>query len=372
MSGQHPAAWQDLFIAGDQSSPKTTIKVRIIQRSGQPFLVLPAHDGLAAKALALYPAQTLPARLAKFALALAFNLKLPLASTGLSLPINLEQPFAAFLTQTAGTRGFPRFAILTGNSRAEGRRFVILLFNENNQPIAAVKAGIGESAIRLIEQEVSFLTAVPGSIPGTPRLRSTFRSPLLHALALDYFPGQSPAPDDVAGVESLLSSWIDAVRMIPISKIPAWQRLAACVDPDSTAWGQLKGIVCRPVIYHGDFAPWNIKVSRGSWQALDWERGELIGIPGWDWFHYVIQSAVLIKREPVDRLAARVERLLASDCFTRYAARAKIAGSERLLVLAYLNYGIQILKQTEGLSRVQSLLNNLSAIWQKGELKPKG
>jgi hypothetical protein len=372
MSGQHPAAWQDLFLASDQSSPKTIIKVRIIRRSGQPFLVLPAHHRLAAKALALYPAQTLPARLAKFALALAFNLKLPLAPPSLSLPIDFEQPFAAFLTEIAGTPRFPRFALLTGNSRADGRRFVILLFNESNQPIAAVKAGIGESAIRLIEQEASFLAAVPRNTPGTPRLHSTFRSPQLHALALDFFPGHSPDPEDAPGVESLLSSWIDTARTIPISEIPAWQRLAACVDPDSTTWRQLKDVVCHPVIYHGDFAPWNIKVSSDSWQALDWERGELTGVPGWDWFHYVIQSAVLIKREPVDRLTARVERLLASEGFVRYAAHAKIAGSERLLVLAYLNYSVQILKQTEGLSRVQSLLNNLSAIWARARLKPAG
>ena len=127
-----------------------------------------------------------------------------------------------------------------------------------------------------------------------------------------------------------------------------------------------KKIYRHPVIYHGDFAPWNIKVSHGSWHALDWERGELSGIPGWDWFHYVIQSAVLIKREPVDQLVARVERMLASQNFMRYADRAKITGTERMLLLAYLNYSVQILKQTEELPRVQSLLSSLSANWAKG------
>jgi hypothetical protein len=65
-----------------------------------------------------------------------------------------------------------------------------------------------------------------------------------------------------------------------------------------------------------------------------------------------------------------VEHLLASDGFTRYAARAGILGVERLLVLAYLYYSVHILKQTEELPRIQSLLKQLSAIWLKAGLKP--
>jgi hypothetical protein len=372
MSDQNPAVWQDLFFAGDQSGPQTLIKVRIIQRSGQPFLVLPAHSQLASQALALYPAQTFLARLARFSLGLALNFKLPLAKPALSLQINCEEPFAAFLTQIVGGPPFPRFAILTGNPKANGRRFVILLFNENNQSIAVIKAGIGESAIRLIEQEASFLTSVPPNTPGMPRLRSAFRSSRLHALALDFVPGHSPRSDEISGLEPLLSSWVYSTRTVPIIELPAWQRLAGWLDSHSAIWQQLKDVVCHPVIYHGDFTPWNVKVIRGSWQALDWERGELTGIPGWDWYHYVIQSAVLINRESVDRLIIRVEHMLTSESFVRYAACAGISGVERLLVLAYLNYSVHILKQTEELSRIQALLEKLSAIWVRAALKPTG
>src|SRR5581483_5878913 len=263
-SGNRPAEWQDLFFAGGQASLKITTKVRIIQRTGQPFLVLPACYNLASQALTLYPAQTSLARLAKFSLASALNLKLPLAPPIRTLSINCEEPFAAFLTKTAGGAHFPRFAILVGNPKADGRRFVVLLFNESNQRVAVVKAGIGESAISLIDQEASFLASVPRNTPGTPQMRSAFRSNRLHALALDFFPGSSPGPDDASGLERLLSSWIDSTRTIPIHELPAWQRLAAGSDPCSTISQQLKGIVCHPVIYHGDFTPWNIKVLRGT------------------------------------------------------------------------------------------------------------
>jgi hypothetical protein len=370
MTGENPAVWQDLFSAEDQSGHRTLIKVRIIQRLGQPFLVLPAHSHLASQALALYPAQTFKARLARYSLGLALSLKLPLAGPVVSLHINDEDPFATFLTQAVGGPPFPRFAILSGNPKAEGRRFIILLFNENSQPVAVIKAGIGESAIRLIEQEASFLASVSPDTPGTPRLRSAFRSGCLHALTLDFVPGRSPRPNEADRLESLLSSWIDSTRTVPIIELSAWQRLAGWLDAQSPTWQQLKDAVCHPVIYHGDFTPWNVKVLHGSWQALDWERGELAGVPGWDWFHYVIQSAVLINREPVERLVIRVEHMLASESFARYAARAGITGVARLLVLAYLNYSVRILKQTEELPRIQALLERLSAIWIKARFKP--
>ncbi len=369
-TSRQPLSWQGLFSGGEGSGLQAVAKVRIVQRSGRPFLILPADFSLASQALALYPAQTFRARLARFSLALALKLKLPVVPRTVPVPISCEEPFAAYLSQCAGGRAFPRFAILSGNPKADGRRFVILLFNGENQPVAVVKAGIGESAIRLIAHEASFLTAVPPGIPGPPRLRSTFRSPRVHALALDFIAGDSPRPDDDTGFESLLISWIDPKRTTTIRDLPAWQTLAEHPGPRPAGWQRLENAVCHPAIYHGDFAPWNIKLSDGAWQALDWERGELIGMPAWDWFHYVIQSAVLIKREPVERLAVRVETLLASEKFVRYAGQAGIAGIERMLVLAYLIYAIEVLKQTEELPRIRSLLDSLSRRWDGKEATP--
>jgi hypothetical protein len=370
MSVQNSAEWQDLFVAGDQSSSKATINVSMILRSGQPLLILPADSKTASRALALYSAQTPKARLAKSLLALALKWNLPLRLPHRAVTVSLEEPFARFLAQFVGGRGLPRLAILSGNPKADGRRFVILVFNEKHEPAAVVKAGIGESAIRLVEDEASFLASVPRSTQGAPRLRETFRSPRVHALALDFLPGRSPDKKDEAGIEPLLTSWIDPNRITTIRELPAWQRLAGKSGPESPGWkewGRLAETSCHPVIYHGDFAPWNIKTSNGVWQVLDWERGELTGVPGWDWFHYVIQGAVLIRREPVDALVERVERMLGSESFKRYVALAKINGMEQSLVLAYLNYSMQILRQTEELPRIQSLLKHLSEKWSDGE-----
>ena len=73
----------------------------------------------------------------------------------------------------------------------------------------------------------------------------------------------------------------------------------------------------------------------GAWTVLDWERGELTGIPGWDWFHYVIQSGILVGRLATSGLGSAPGVLLRSEAFQQYAARGGIIGCERELALAY-------------------------------------
>jgi aminoglycoside phosphotransferase (APT) family kinase protein len=111
-------------------------------------------------------------------------------------------------------------------------------------------------------------------------------------------------------------------------------------------------------VAHGDFAPWNIKVhpSTGAWQVFDWERGELRGVPAWDWLHFEIQTAILVHRESVAKLLGRIARLFGSPEFRAYAAKAGIAGLERAMLTAYLLHCVNIQPQTEGLAEIEALL----------------
>lgn len=97
---------------------------------------------------------------------------------------------------------------------------------------------------------------------------------------------------------------------------------------------------------------------------LDWERGELAGIPGWDWFHYVLQPAILVERLPVAGLVQRMEGLLRSEAFLAYAERAGIRGCERELALAYLIHAAEVIKPAEGLAATNELRRALAARWQ--------
>ena len=120
-------------------------------------------------------------------------------------------------------------------------------------------------------------------------------------------------------------------------------------------------------MHHGDFVPWNIKVSpSGAWTVLDWERGEATGIPGWDWFHYVIQSAILVAHLPTSALVQLIEELLGSEVFRQYAARGGIVGCERELALTYLLHVVEVIKPSEGLEPTRELLGALSSRRGKG------
>ncbi|MCX6926879.1 MAG: hypothetical protein NT154_27285 [Verrucomicrobia bacterium] len=342
-----------------------------MRRSGRPFLLLPLQPGPAAGTVALYPAQTSRARMARTLLRWLLRASLPFGTEKVSLAISPADPFVKFLSSLAGApiEGLPLLGILAGNPHSAGQRFLLLVFDAHQKPVAVVKAGLSQQAIGLIAQEESFLAAVPAGTRAVPRLRTTFQSSRLRALALDFLAGDSPRPRHEAALPSLLESWIDPHRKVTVPATPDWARLEKAGSGNNLLpriAKQLRGRTVLATIHHGDFAPWNIKVSAaGEWTVLDWERGELDGIPGWDWFHYIIQSAILVEHLSTLALMGRVESLLGSAAFQQYAARGGILGCERELVLAYLLHAVEVIRPCEGLAATSELLHALAARWKK-------
>jgi hypothetical protein len=137
--------------------------------------------------------------------------------------------------------------------------------------------------------------------------------------------------------------------------VPAWRHIRAALA-DKKICGTL---------YHGDFAPWNVRVVNSrNLQAFDWERGCHAGIPGWDWFHFVVQTAILARRHSAERAAAEVEQLFHADRFKNFAAAAGIGDCARPLLLAYLLHHQWVVKPLEGGKRTEELFDLLSARWQ--------
>jgi len=354
---------QDLFAGQAPAGPAHRIEMRLLRKRGHPFLLLPHPPRAAASLLELYPAQTAQARLLKTGLRILLRARLAFRAETLTLNIPDDSPLRSLLARLAGTATSdppPTFGLLAGNPSTPGQRFLILVFDTQQQPVAVVKAGLTERARELIQQEISFLTGVPKQVPGIPALRDTLQRPELAALALDFVPGHSPRPVDLAAAPALLGSWLDRTRQISLGEASAWRRLVnAGTAPAWLARFEREHAEQRfhPAIFHGDFAPWNIKVSpAGNWTVLDWERGELAGLPAWDWFHLELQPAILVERLPTDALLARLTALLCSEPFQQYARLAGIVGWERGLALAYLRYGVEILKPAEGLAATQALL----------------
>lgn len=343
------------------------LELCVARRLGAEWLILPNSPVLAARGLALYPAQTPKARWARRTLAWALRLGLKPGLRGTDLTLSPADPFVGFLRATAKlTPAAPlRFALLAGNPSVPGRRFVLLLFGADGQPAAVVKAGVSEAARQLLDREESFLRHVSAALPGVPPLRGTFHDHRIRALVLDYFAGDSPGAGDTAHLSEMLGRWLAEDRWVRLDELPAWRRLlAADVSPALFApLRQLGGLRLHPTVAHGDFAPWNIKAAGGRWTVLDWERGELNGVPGWDWFHFMLQPALLVRRDRPAALLGLCESVLRSSAFVAYAERAGVGAHTRELALGYLVTCLQVNRQTEGHENLQALLDLALTRW---------
>lgn len=351
-------SWQGFFKPATTHSERQ-FKKRLLLRGGRTFLLLPAAPALAARALDLYPAQTGPARLAKFLFRIAVRLGVPIGSRPFALRVDSGCQFSAYLSRLGGapSGGNWDWAMLAGNPHTLGQRCIFLLFDHLGEPVAVVKAGGGSQAVSLVRREGAFLKAAAEGIAGIPRLRSEFVQADMAALAIDYFPGTSPAGASPAQIEKVLTPWVRAGQRVRVSDLASWQELETRAESEvKNHLATLRGLELTPVLFHGDFAPWNIKEFKGAWTVLDWERGETAGMPGWDWLHFIVQRAILVERLSIPDLTARLRASLGSPEFQRYAHVTGIRGCEPAITTAYLEYMIRVIQPSEGLEKTKLLL----------------
>ena len=360
--------WQLLFAPEASSQPPVAVTMKLLTRRGQPLLLLPHSPSLARIGLELYPAQTPRGRLMRSLAAWALQARLPLGIKPVQVNLSPDDPFVrwlASLVQVAFS-GIPQFAVLAGNPNRPGQRFIMLLFDPAGRPTAVVKAGMTEASRKLIEQERQFLANAPASTPGIPPLRGTFANTKWQAIALDFLPGRSPRTVDEHGLPKVLKNWLRPPIVLTDTRF--WRELSA-TSADHPIFKSLlvtlRNHSSSGAIVHGDFAPWNVRVApSGDWMALDWERGDVSGLPGWDWFHYFIQKGILVQRHSLPSLTGSIEGLLGSKEFKAYAQAARIIGHERSLVLFYLLYQVEVIRPSEGRAETRELLNQLAVCWR--------
>lgn len=373
MSEPSHSDWRELFRPTQDGNRGTLVTLYVVRRDGQPWLMLPASSPLAAQALLLYPAQSAKARWARRALYGALRIGLRPRLERMEIFLSAADPFVKYLQQTArlATAQSLQFALLAGNPRAAGRRHVLLVFGPDGRPATVIKAGVGDAAGNLISRERDFLRQASPTLPGLPQLRGEFNEGNIRALALDCFSGQSPGADENTEFHRLMNGWLARDRSITLNQLGVWRRLLAAsrespLPPAVQALGELQ---LHPALFHGDFAPWNIKSHHGRWTVLDWERGEITGPPAWDWFHYIMQPALLVRRESPPALFGRFVRWIDAPAFVDYARAAGLAQEEhrRALGLAYLAYCRDVTRQTEGATELRTLYQ--IALQQWGDLK---
>jgi hypothetical protein len=369
---EETGAWEWLSFS-EEGRWDVTRQFRVVSRKGQPLLLIPQRRKAAAHTFGLYPAQTRRARWARTLLRFLVSWGLPTGLKTVRLQLSTADPFMQYLAEESGdvVRALPELGVLAGNAATAGRRFVVLVFEQGRRPVAAVKAGLSGRARDLVRQERNLLQQASAGTAGLPRFRSEFEDARLSALATDYYPGDSPAGPAFDQVASLLEAWLEPSQSVALGETTPWRDLCAAAAGDPLFAVISRALSGRPVprtLFHGDFAPWNVKVDgEGRWTVLDWERGQLAGVPGWDWFHFALQPAILVERLGVSALVDRTERLLRSYLFRQYATKAGVLPKEREFLLGYLLYCVWVLKPTEGLEITRQLLEALAEAWRPAQ-----
>jgi len=361
---------KELFASEKSGGRRLDFSWRLIRRKHRPFLLLPDSSAEKHVSLELYSAQRRRAKIWRSLLPLL--LRTPGAALFQKINLQLEagSELVHFLSEQSGvpTEQLQAPAIKFGGLDFHKSRLVLLLCDQTHRPVKVIKLGLNAEGRAATEREADLLARLPAEKIGCIRMTGRLTTEKLSAFATAYYPGQSP--EDDAGMETLFHSWLNPGPLAAIEEMDAWRELESQVSAASPeAWTALRpvlaGRMIRTALYHGDFAPWNIRaINSQNLQAFDWERGDLQGMPGWDWFHFIVQTSTLARRHSVERVAAEVEQLLQSPRFEKYAAAAGITAIVKPLVLAYLLHHRWVVRPLEGGNTALALHDLLSARWQ--------
>ena len=356
------------LLASDTKSQPVMYDWRLIRRRGRPFMLLSSRPVLARSGLNLYSAQRRWAKVWRRILPMLFQTPIGGLFELIRIQADGSAEFVQFMAQQAGIPADQVFPAAIKLSETGARsRLVLLLCDESGRPARVLKVGLNPAGRAATDQEADFLTQLPPGRLGCTRMTGRLSAPNFSAFSTDYFPGTSPHDD--AGLEHLFHDWLNKDATTPLESLSLWCELSAAVPaPHLEVWRQinvaLAGKNIRTTLYHGDFAPWNVRVINSrNLQVFDWERGSREGIPGWDWFHFTVQTSILAHRLSVERTAAEVDELIHSPRFKKYATAAGIDDIVEPLVLAYLLHHVWVIKPSEGGQRTAALFGLLHELW---------
>src|SRR5205823_14692324 len=104
--------------------------------------------------------------------------------------------------------------------------------------------------------------SVTSGINGLPEFLRPLSSAKVEALALRYVEGDSPQGKVRDRIGNILGSWINLQKRVGVEDIPAWQNLKEKASSNplfARLASEFANLNFHPALFHGDFAPWNIK-----------------------------------------------------------------------------------------------------------------
>jgi len=369
-----------ILFASEAATPRRSVEFEwwVIRRKGHPFLLLPTSPSDTPVALELYSAQRFRAKIMRALLPLLLKTPAMFLLSRVRVQVDLDSELIQFMAEQSGVPvdQLRAPAIKVGGLVIQKARCVMLLCDGAQRPVKVLKVGLNPQGWlglypdgwKATEQEANQLELLPSHIIGCIRMTGRLSTPNLKAFTTTYFSGDSPRDDE--GMEQLFHSWLNSNAPVPLENLRSWRELEMAfsrIDPQM--WRVLSrdiaGKKVHSTIHHGDFAPWNIRAaSQQNLQVFDWERGQMQGIPAWDWFHFFVQTAILARRHSEKRVAAEVEQLLQSPRFRIYAAAARITDIVKPLFLAYLLHQKWVVKPIEGGPTTERLYELLAVRWR--------
>lgn len=322
----------------------------ILRRHGHDLLAIPRTLRFSADALGLYLPQTAKARAAKGVFTTLLHT--PLASILPTRDVAMaHQPLTDFLCSLAGGE-LPEFAVLLGNPAEPGRRFVVGVFDKDGKCHKVVKCAIDPTGRELLSGERKVLERLQGNFPDIPKVLAAADEQDFGAIAMDFFSKPETPPTRSERV-ALVERWIRPEPALPLESLPAWPTLA----PLRTDFA---GVLVRPVVFHGDFTPWNIRRYHDDWMVIDWEKSSTHGPPLWDLLHYEIHEEILVHRSAVQSVRERIQRLLDSPETSDYLAHCGAKEHAQLLLRGYLAHLNRIYPPIRGRETVDALIESFA------------
>ena len=269
-----------------------SLRFHCLRRNGHLLLALPRDKELALLTLSLYQPQTSKAKLLAKGLSAMIKLGLHSLLPRLDMQISSESALADFVLRRQ------QFGFLLGNPEAEARR-AIVLYRDGNA-LAVAKVGVGELARMSVEAEAATIKSLPKNHRGIPCIRKCSGHDKWYYYSTVLSTAIGPKRRNDCQILELLSQWAAHFQTCKLRETGIWNLLRSdqrvSEAPNYFCFLEdLGGLEIKVGLYHGDFAPWNIKISdEGEACVLDWEYARLDGLAGWDWLHYIIQRATLV------------------------------------------------------------------------------
>lgn len=302
-------------------------------RSNPRFLVPLEHRKASGRALQVYNAQKPVARVCRQLLAtgLRTGLAQPFLRSRATLWVHRQaasQDKLLLVTYLRKVLGRDDISVAVSfGTRGVHQKPVLQIVSHEGKTLGYAKVGWSQRTIALLRNEentLSGLAETPFSATFVPRILHAGFWNNLYVLVQDTAPG-TPKPSPWKLDRRHLAFLAELYGAFPSSRL-TWSELDSSLE---SALAEIPAAGSHDYVHllqsamryyrertapelvpcgleHGDFTPWNIRVCGDKLLVIDWEFAARLTPPGWDLFHFLVESAVELQGAPAAEIHRRI------------------------------------------------------------------